>query len=237
MPLRLWLAILMLCGLAACAQMGGGQPGGPGGGRPGGGQTGGAAATPSVAKADAAANKGFRFFAPEFEGLVQDMGGKLVVACGGFGRSGARLENCMRDRFAAAFDDSGQGRSECQFHTVLTDYIGCVAIGNTFIDIRRRLADASPLPGGFWTGSGAMTDALVKSIVGRGLAACGDSGASQAVEDCVDSWFEKSLDLPAGMTARCPAPGAGSLREGCLAEATMVRYMQEHVARLDAVST
>jgi hypothetical protein len=161
----------------------------------------------------------------------------LVDSCSAQRQSPDKINNCIRDRFADAFDDSGQGRRNCDFHTALADYLGCVAIGNTLIDLRHRMSDDTPVPAGFWSGDTAMSEALISSIVKHGLDACGASGPSDWMEGCLMSWFEQRLALPPDMADRCNARAAEGEREKCWGEAFMLRFMRERVPRLGAVST
>jgi hypothetical protein len=176
------------------------------------------------------------YFEPEFDGLLSQMIAKLGGACASHADNPQSWDRCLRDRFAQAFDDSGQGRKACEHHSGLTDFIGCIALGNTFLDIRRRLLDTSPVPAGFWSGDGAMVDAVMDSVVRHGMVACGTSGSEPQLVACVDSWFEKQLDLPETLVARCRANAAADAQQGCFGEAVMLRYLQDHVPRLDAVS-
>jgi len=178
-----------------------------------------------------------RFFEPEFSALLDQVVGTLGDACVSSASDGARLDACLRDHFAEAFDDSRQGRRYCDFHADVSDFIGCVAIGNTLIDVRHRLADDTPVPDAFWRQEGAMIDALTETIVKRGIDRCGVSEDSVAVRECVMTWFEQQVDLPENLAGRCEAQPDEKDRYGCFVEGVMLRYLQDHVPRLGAMST
>ena len=178
-----------------------------------------------------------RFFEPEFSALLDQVVENLGQACALSATDGARLNTCLRDHFAEAFDDSRQGRRYCDFHTDVSDFIGCVAIGNTLIDVRHRLADDTPVPAAYWREEGAMIDALTETIVRRGVDRCGVSADSAAVRECVMIWFEQQVDLPANLADRCEAESDEKDRYGCFVEGVMLRYLQDHVQRLGAIST
>jgi hypothetical protein len=214
---RIWMA-LMLVGLLGGCQ----QPGGDAGLR--------AASKPGD-------DGKLRFFEPEFAALLDQVVENLEQACGPSATDEDRLNACLRDHFAAAFDDSRQGRRSCDFHREVSDYIGCVAIGNTLIDVRHRLADDSPLPASFWKQDDAMIDALTETIVKRGIDSCGISGDAGKIQECVMSWFEKRVDLPASLATRCENQSEDKDRYGCFVEGVMLRYLQDHVPRLGATST
>jgi hypothetical protein len=214
---RIWTAFALLLLLSACQQAGGVRP---------------------ETTVNAGNGSAMHYFEPEFDSMFTELGNKLERACVGRAVDTESLQACIRDQFAQAFDDSGQGRGECDHHSGVAEFMTCVAIGNTFIDVRRRLSDTSPLPSGFWTGESSMSEAVVDSIARRGIDACDESDDSEQVALCVENWFEDRLDLPAELTARCEAGAMDDeKRHACLGEAIMLRYMQDHVMRVDAVST
>jgi hypothetical protein len=178
-----------------------------------------------------------RFFEPEFSALLEEVVAQLERACWSSSSDEDRLNGCLRENFAAAFDDSRQGQRACDFHPEVSDFIGCVAIGNTLIDMRHRLSDDSPLPAAFWREEEVMIDTLTESIVKRGIDSCGISGAKERVEACVMAWFEKQVDLPTPLAARCESQTVDRDRYSCIVEGVMVRYLQDHVPRLGATST
>jgi hypothetical protein len=197
-------------------------------------QTGGAAPQSASESRD---DGRLRFFEPEFATLLDQVVDHLSEACGPSAADEARLNTCLRDHFAQAFDDSREGRRSCAFHADVSAYVGCIAIGNTLIDLRHRLADDTPLPANFWREDAAMIDALTDTIVKRGIDACGVSGSNERIQACVLDWFSKQIDLPPDMTARCADQSEEKDRYSCIIEGTMVRYLQDHVPRLGAIST
>jgi hypothetical protein len=82
-----------------------------------------------------------------------------------------------------------------------------------------------------------MVEALVDTIVKHGIDACGAVDDAQRVRTCVETWFEKQVELPSGLTGRCDAVTTDKDRYGCVVEAAMLRYLQDHVPRLGAIST
>ena len=213
--MRIWI-ILALVGLLCGCQ----QPGSNGG--------------PKSASED---DGKLRYFEPEFSALLDQVVVKLERVCAASVEDADHLNDCLREQFASAFDDSRQGRKHCDFHPGVADYIGCVAIGNTFIDIRHRLSDDSPVPAKFWREEGAMVDALVDTIVKRGIDACDGSADGGKVKTCVMSWFERQVALPSSLVERCDHEATDKDRYGCVVEAVMLRYLQDHVPRLGAIST
>jgi hypothetical protein len=214
---RIWMALILVGLLGGCQ-----QPGGDAG----------------LKAASQPGNDGkLRFFEPEFAALLDQVVESLEQTCGPSATDEERLNGCLRDHFAAAFDDSRQGRRSCDFHREVSEYIGCVAIGNTLIDVRHRLADDSPLPASFWREDDAMIDALSETIVKRGIDSCGISGGTQHIQECVMAWFEDRVALPASLATRCENQSEDKDRYGCFVEGVMLRYLQDHVPRLGATST
>jgi hypothetical protein len=213
---RIALALGLIGLLAGCQQPGG--------------------AVPQSASTSQGDNQ-LRFFEPEFATLLDQVVDHLGEACSASATDEARLNACLRDHFATAFDDSRQGRRSCAFQADVSAYIGCIAIGNTLIDLRHRLADDTPLPANFWRDDEAKIDALTDTIVKHGIDACGISGSNERIQTCVLDWFSKQIDLPPVMTARCEGQTEERDRYNCVVEGTMVRYLQDHVPRLGAIST
>jgi hypothetical protein len=213
---RLWTILLLAALLAGCQ-----QAGGPSGTR----------------SASMRNDEKLRFFEPEFTAVLDQVVENLGHACAPSATNEDRLNACLREHFAEAFDDSRQGRRACDFHVDVSDYIGCVAVGNTLIDIRHRLADDSPVPAAFWREEDAMIDALGETIIDRGVDRCGVSGGTDRVEACVMSWFEDEIDLPTSLAERCEKQSNDKDRYGCFVEGVMVRYLQDHAPRLGAMST
>jgi hypothetical protein len=178
-----------------------------------------------------------RFFEPEFAGLLDQVVVNLQQACAPSATDEDRLNACLRDHFASAFDDSRQGRRNCDFHSEVSDFIGCVAIGNTLIDVRHRLSDNSPVPAAFWREDDAMINALTETIVKRGVDSCGISGGAERIQKCVMDWFEQQVELPTSLAERCESQSSDKDRYGCFVEGVMLRYLQDHVPRLGATST
>jgi hypothetical protein len=215
---RTWLALLFIALLSACQQ----QPGG--------------ATTTPVASTPA--GRDTAYFKPEVDALLAQIAARLATICVTRATTADGFDACIRSEFAHAFDDSGMGGKSCAFHVALGDFLDCIAIGNAFIDVRRRLSDDSPLPVGYWSGRNAMASALAASVVSRGMIACGETGELQQLTACVETWFEKQLALPVGLIDRCDLKtAAGDERQGCIAEAFMLRYLQDHAPRVGAVST
>lgn len=191
---------------------------------------------PAATDAKADRSEPLRFFEPEFVALENQMLLSLADACQTRAAVVELFDRCLRDRVATAFDDSGEGRTECAFHRGFGDFVDCVAVGNTFIDVMRRMTDTSPLPAGFWKGGDAMVQTLSRSIASRGVANCRMQAAEPGpgLDRCVDRWFEDHLALASSFTQRCPS-GEDQGRKACLVEAVMVRFMQDHVPRLSAI--
>jgi len=209
-----WIALLSAFLLAGCQQPGGGT---------------------GVQSATANGEEP-RFFESEFDEVLDQALGGLVKACMPT-TDEDRLNNCLRDHFADAFDDSRQGRHECDFYREVAEYMGCVAFGNTLLEIRHRLSDDSPVPAAFWREDEARIDALTKTIVDQGIDHCGTSGGTDELKTCVMTWFEKELALPSRMAERCEKQSDEKDRYVCFIEGVMIQYMQDHVSRLGAVST
>jgi hypothetical protein len=202
--------------LAAC------QPAGP--------------ASPTASNADRSDkdHQPLRFFEPEFVSLQNQMLVSLADACQSRAAVAASFDRCLRERVTTAFDDSGEGRIHCAFHEEFGDFLDCMAMGNTFIDVMRRMTDTAPLPTGFWTGGDAMIRALSRTIVSKGVANCRSEATESTLGRCIDHWFEDRLALTATLTRRCP-PDEDDGRKACLVEAVMIRFMQDHVPRLSAI--
>jgi hypothetical protein len=214
---RIWITLGLVGMLGACA-----QPGGDTG-------------------LQSAAKRGdgdaLRYFEPEFSALLDLVVDGLGRACAGSATDDDRLNACLRDQFASAFDDSRLGRRHCDFHTEVVKFIGCIAIGNTLIDVRHRLSDDTPVPAAFWREEEAMVDAFTKTIVERGIDACGGTEDTKRVRECVIDWFEKQVALPGSLADRCQDQTVEEERYTCLVEGMLLRYLQDHVPRLGAVST
>jgi hypothetical protein len=212
---QIWTALLLALLLAGCQQPG----------------------PTSTARSAVPADQRLQFFEPEFSAALESVVERLAGACGSSATAEDRLDACLRNSFSEAFDDSRQGRGGCDFHSEVSSFIGCVAMGNTLIEIRHRLSDDRPVPSAFWREDDAMVDALTDTIVQRGIDHCGVSGGKERVEGCVLQWFETELDLPAGMAGRCEDQNDRKKRYICFVEGVMVQYLQDHVHRLGAVST
>ncbi|WP_395019974.1 hypothetical protein [Dongia sp.] len=178
-----------------------------------------------------------RFFEPEFDAVLDQVLVDLIRACTPSSADEDRLNACLRGHFAEAFDDSRQGRRECDYHSEVAKFMGCVAFGNTLLEIRHRLSDDSPVPSAFWREDEAMIEALTNTIVARGIDHCGLSNGGDQLESCVMSWFEQELDLPDTLARRCEDQSDEKDRYICFIEGVMVQYMQDHVARLGAINT
>jgi hypothetical protein len=175
-----------------------------------------------------------RFFEPEFSALQNQMLVNLADACQARATEATLFDRCLRARVAAAFDDSGEGRVHCAFHTEFGAFLDCVATGNTFIDMMRRMTDTATVPDGFWADGEAMIHVLSRSIVSQGVANCRSEATAPMLNRCIDHWFEEHLALAGSLTRRCPRDEEDS-RQACLVEAVMIRFMQDHVPRLSAI--
>ena len=195
-------------------------------------QTGSSTGTPATASDRE--HQALRFFEPEFAALQNQMLLSLAEACQTRAAEATLFDRCLRERVAAAFDDSGEGRVHCAFHTGFGDFLDCVAMGNTFIDVMRRMTDTAPLPAGFWNGGDTMINALSRSIVSKGVANCRSEATAPTLNSCIDRWFEDHLALASSLTQRCPSDN-DETRKACLVEAVMIRFMQDHVPRLSAI--
>lgn len=214
---RIWIILALVGTLSGCA-----QPGGD---------------TSLRSAAKPGDEDVLRYFEPELSALLDQVVEGLRRACAGNATDDVRLNACLRDQFASAFDDSRQGRRHCDFHTEVVKFIGCIAIGNTLIDVRHRLSDDSPVPAAFWREDDAMVDAFTQTIVEQGIDACGGSEDSKRVRACVIDWFETQVALPTNLADRCQDQSAEEERYTCLVEGMLLRYLQDHVPRLGAVST
>jgi hypothetical protein len=174
-----------------------------------------------------------RFFEPEFAALQKQMLVNLVDACVSHAEATVLFDRCLRERVANAFDDSGEGRKQCAFHAEFGEFVDCVAMGNTFLDVMHRMTDTEAPPAGFWSGDDAMVRALSRSIVSNGVANCRSAADGPALNRCIDGWFEDHLQLSADLTRRCPEEAEA--RSACLVEAVMIRFMRDHVPRLTAI--
>ena len=177
------------------------------------------------------------YFEPEVNALMSEIGTRLGGACMVQIQTKDKFNACLRDEFSAAFDDSGMGRKNCNFHTSVADFFSCIAVGNTLLDLRHRLSDDSPVPAGFWSGDSAMSGAIIDTVIKKGADACGTSSTPDNLTDCIETWFEQRLDLPEALTQRCATSAPAANRQKCLGEAFMLRYMQDHAPRLGSTST
>lgn len=191
-------------------------------------------AKPVSDKIETGKPQALRFFEPEFAALQKQMLIGLAEACQTHSAVAAQFDRCLRERVSLAFDDSGEGRTQCAFHVGFGEFLDCVATGNTFIDIMRRMTDTAPLPDGFWKGGETMIRTLSRSIVSKGLANCRKESTGPTLGRCIDRWFEDHLALAPNLTKRCP-PDEDDNRKACLVEAVMIRYMRDHVPRLTAI--
>ena len=210
--MRMVIILLAALFLAACQQAGGNAP--------------------ALAK-DPNKPESLRFFEPELVALQNQLVVNLAEACQAQANAGQQFDRCLRERVSAAFDDSGEGSKNCAFHTAFLEFLDCVALGNTLIDVMRRITDTTPLPAGFWSDGDTMFKTLSRSIIKRGVANC-EQADSKALGTCIDRWFEDRMQLTATLTARCPSDAPGD-RNACLFEAVMIRFMQDHVPRLSAI--
>src|SRR5581483_1459319 len=120
-----------------------------------------------VAANDPGKPQSLRFFEPELAALQKQLLINLAEACQAQSNAAQPFDRCLRDRVTAAFDDSGEGRKNCAFHTQFLEFLDCVALGNTLIDVLHRITDSTPLPTGFWSDGDAMFKTLSQSIIKR----------------------------------------------------------------------
>src|SRR5690348_14950751 len=92
------------------------------------------APAPTTAQ-DAKRPESLRFFEPELVTLHKQLLVNLADACQAKASQATQFDRCLRERVSAAFDDSGEGSKNCAFHADFLDFLDCVALGNTFIDV------------------------------------------------------------------------------------------------------
>src|SRR6185369_802252 len=126
-----------------------------------------------------------RFFEPELAALQKQLLVNLADACQAQASQARQFDRCLRERVSTAFDDSGEGRKNCAFHTEFLEFLDCIALGNSLIDEMNRITDTSPLPAGFWSDGDTMFRTLSRSIIKRGVANCGQAD-TKALGACID---------------------------------------------------
>jgi len=225
--LQVWLLPLALLLVAACQ-----QPGAESGAAS---KTAAGAPTTSQFHFDDSNQK--QFFPDEIAAMQRELTSRMVDACFSKMTERSNLEQCWRDRLADAFDDSGKGRGACAHFTDTKEYSECLAVGNTVLDVRRRLNDTTPVSAKFWSSPDEMVKAFIKSILIQGADSCGLNKSEAAAMDCLDHWLTDKLDMPSELLDRCPHGLANGDRQACFGQAVALRYMREHVGRISGTST
>jgi hypothetical protein len=227
MPMRRRLAALVLLALAACQ-----QPGASG-----------TAPVPNtnndagLERPEMKEPEGLRYFPSEGKAVREQMFSRLVDACFATMSDRTKFEGCFRDRLVEAFDDSGKGKSSCADNDNIDAFAECVVVGNTILDVRRRLNDTTPLSASFWSSKDEMVKTFVKSILIHGSRECGGEATDSAQMTCLDRWMEQQLEMPSALLGRCPKGLDNPDRQACFGEAIGLRYIQDHVPRIGGVGT
>jgi hypothetical protein len=222
--LRIWAAIACLSLLAACQQpTGTTQPSSS------------AANSLNDMPFGAAKSGKMRFFEPEADALGKQLVAGLIEACFNQIADQDRLHGCMRERLAAAFDDSGKGRDQCGHFSDIDAFADCVLVGNVVLQIRHRLDDDTPVAPDFWASRQTMLQAMLKSVLIGAMTNCTGTASEDALVACTDKWFTRQLALPDEFMRRCDAHLSDDDHEACLGEGITVQFMREHIGRLSAL--
>jgi len=176
------------------------------------------------------------YFKAEADAAAQELAERLVEVCVGPSSQLRDFDRCARRKMAVAFDDSGEGDRGCAHHVDSGDYMQCLVTGNVVLDVLHRIQEQAAVGSDFWSSDQTMKQALTKALISGGVDACQSALATAEQNQCLDNWLYRRLDLPAELIQRCP-PHNDRARNVCLGEATVIRYMRSHLARLSSVST
>jgi hypothetical protein len=173
-----------------------------------------------------------KYFKKEQEAAGKRVAAALVTACyEHIGDSGA-LDRCLRDGVVDAFDESGQGRSKCRSLTDLDPFSDCIIIGNAAVDLLQRFdADAS-LDEELWVGRRSLAAIMSKRVISAAIMACGSAKTETAAEDCAVDWYQTKLALPESLAKKCGEDLRAEDRTGCMTEASILRFVEEHTKRI-----
>jgi hypothetical protein len=176
-----------------------------------------------------------KYFAAEQEDIGKRMAAGLFGNCYKHAGDEAALDGCLREGLVDAFDDSGQGRRNCKSLSDLDAFTDCVILGNAAVDMLRRMDSKVELEPADWSGRRAFADAMGKVVVTAGIMACGDAKTEASAEICLFDWLETKLAVPEKLARKCSADLVARERGGCLGQATIIRFMQEHIARIPGI--
>lgn len=177
------------------------------------------------------------FFAPELSDLRFQIAAGLQEACFPHNQLWTEYEGCLRRHIVDAFDDSGLGGQRCADKAKINDFGNCVVNGNAALDVMHRLGATPPTEQSYWSDNKAMNRMLQKATVLGALGHCPGLGTVPAMRACADRWLVSRLGIPSDLAGRCPTSPDDPRRGECLYQAISIRYMQDHVARLTAIST
>ena len=221
--MRFWLLGLLMLAVAAC-QAPAGRQGAPAG-----------AASAKNAALDT--QDAPSFFASELSDLRFQIAAGLQEACFPHNQRWTEYDGCLREHIIDAFDDSGLGEKRCASKAKINDFGNCIVNGNAALDVMHRLGAAAPSEQSYWSDNQAMNRMLQKATVAGALDHCPGLDTVAAVRACADRWLVSRLSIPSDLADRCPANPGDPRRGECLYQAISIRYMQDHVARLTAIST
>jgi hypothetical protein len=230
--MRRWLAILGFCFLAACQQpsaTGASQPASDA--RP---------ATGDIPSGWSAGENGAprsKYFAEEMSDVRKRMVAGLFGNCYGRMQNRGEMDSCLREGLVAAFDDSGQGRRNCDALKDIDGFTDCIIIGNMIVDVAHRLDANAKIDSSVWTGRRTSADFLGKLVVMSTVAACADAQTDASATRCAFDHLQSKLQVPERLAKKCSADLSSDERGSCLAQASTVHFLQEHVSRLPALST
>ncbi|HVO03461.1 MAG TPA: hypothetical protein VMT54_14740 [Candidatus Cybelea sp.] len=178
-----------------------------------------------------------KYFGPELSAVQEGFAAGLAEACFTHIEVKPDFDTCLRAHIVSAFDDSGLGQQNCAVKANLDEFGDCVVIGNEAIDVLRRLGSDVPSAPGFWTDPAVADGLLRKAVVLGATDNCGKSQSPSAARDCIDHWLTAKLAIPDALEKKCPTKAGAPERNVCLIEASTIRFRQEHLPRLSAIST
>jgi len=177
-----------------------------------------------------------KYFAAEQNDVSKRLAAGLFGGCYRYAGDNTAMDRCLRKGLIDAFDDSGQGRRNCKSLSALDAFTDCVVLGNAAVEMLRRMDSKVQIDPADWAGRRSLADVMGKVAVTSGIMACGDAKTESTADKCLFDWYQDKLAVPETLARKCNADLSPHDRGACLGEASIIRYMQDHVARLPGTS-
>jgi hypothetical protein len=178
------------------------------------------------------ASKTSKYFPVEQAALTKRLAAGLVVNCYRHVGDKTAMDACLREGVVDTFDDTGQGRSNCQSVAELDPFSDCVIVGNAAVEMLQRFGDSGKVDGSLWTGRRALAELMSKAIITGAVMACSDSATEASAAECAGDWYQEKLAVPEKLAKKCTPNLSDRERAVCLTEAAIIRFVEDHMSRM-----